>query len=77
MRLVPALALAGAALFLPAGPAGALEVSPTCPSGSQGVVVSHGGSTTYVCTTAVRDVQQVISYIADVDCDCSIDLPPK
>ena len=79
MRFVRPLALAGlaGAALLTASPAGALGVSPTCPSGSQGVVVTHNGSSTYVCTTLVGDVQRIIAQLVDIDCNCSIDLPPR
>lgn len=72
-RILAAAALAGAAFATT--PASALDVAPTCPSGSQGVVVSHGGSSTFVCTTAVRDVQKAV---ADVHLNYSCEIcPPK
>lgn len=71
MRIARPLALAGvagAALLTFSTPATALEVAPTCPAGSQGVVISHGGSTTYVCTTAVSDVKRIVGDITVADC---------
>lgn len=75
-KLAPAV-VAAAALSTFSAPATAVGVSAECPAGTQGVVVSSGGSDTYVCTSAVHDVKRLLG--TDWTCDIcpNVDLPPK
>lgn len=77
-RILAAAALGGSALF--AVPASALGAA-TCPAGTQGVIIEHNGSTTMLCTSAVRDAQRIVATLIDFDIVCDvcayIELPPK
>lgn len=78
MRLARPLAAAGlvaGAVFATAAPASAIGVSPACPSGSQGVVITYDDSSTYVCTTALYDLKRIVAQLF-CDCPITLELPP-